>query len=68
MLATRPSTALISSMAVVASSTVASVSAWAMMTPDRSTPRWSFFQPRVPRVQDVEIEIGQARDWPPVSP
>lgn len=34
--------------AVVASSTVASVRAWAMITPRRSTPRWSLFQPRLP--------------------
>ena len=36
-------------MPVVASSAVGSVSAWATITPDRSTPRWSFFQPRLPR-------------------
>ena len=36
--ATSPWIASISLMAVVASSTVASVSAWATMTPDRSTP------------------------------
>ena len=36
-------------MPVVASSTVASVNVWATITPDRSTPRWSFFHPRWPR-------------------
>jgi plasmid stabilization system protein ParE len=34
--------------AVVASSIMASVNAWVTMTPDRLTPRWSFFQPRLP--------------------
>jgi|TARA_B100001964_G_scaffold216132_1_gene255103 hypothetical protein len=32
----------------VASSTVDSVIAWARVTPDRSTPRCSFFHPRRP--------------------
>ena len=36
-------------MPVVASSTLASVRARATITPDRSTPRCSFFQPRLPR-------------------
>ena len=43
------SSAAIKPMPVVASSAVASVNVWATITPDRSTPRWSFFQPRWPR-------------------
>ena len=37
-------------MPVVASSAVGSVTAWATIPPERSTPKCSFFQPRVPRV------------------
>ena len=48
-LAMSPSTAAIRSMPVVASSSVASVKTSAMITPDRLTATWSFFQPRVPR-------------------
>ena len=44
-----PAAASISVMPVVASSTFPSVRAWATITPDRSTPRCSFFQPRLPR-------------------
>ena len=47
-LAMSPSTAAIRSMPVVASSSVASVKTSAMITPDRLTATWSFFQPRVP--------------------
>ena len=43
-----PSTTGIRSTAVMASSTGASVRACATITPDRSTPRWSFFHPRLP--------------------
>ena len=44
-----PSTASISVSAVVASSTLPSVRICATIAPDPSTPKWSFFQPRVPR-------------------
>ena len=44
-----PSTAAISVMPVVASSTLASVRTRATITPDRSTPRCRVFQPRLPR-------------------
>ena len=43
------STASIKPTPVVASSAVELVNAWATIAPDRSTPRWSFFQPRWPR-------------------
>ena len=43
------SSASIKPMPVVASSTAGPVNAWATITPDRLTPRWSFFQPRWPR-------------------
>ena len=44
-----PTTASIRSVPVVASSTFASVKAWAMITPDPSTPKCRVFQPRLPR-------------------
>ena len=44
-----PSTASISVMPVVASSTLVSVRARATITPDRSTPRCRVFQPHLPR-------------------
>jgi len=48
-LAMSPSTSLMRWRAVFASSALPSVRTSATITPDRSTPRWSFFQARLPR-------------------
>ena len=56
-----PLTAVSRSRAMVASSPVSSVNVWTRITPDGSTPRWRFRQPRRPRPPCVAAAHGPSQ-------